>query len=75
MQMETNLCIAVGIDVARLAPMDVYLLGGRIIADEALRKEMFAGGCSREQAISEMLPNQLASLRERILGVVQFKSS
>ncbi len=75
MQMEINLCIAVGIEVARLAPIDVFLLGGRIIADEALRQAMLAGRCSREEAISEMLPNQLASLRERVLGVVQFKSS
>jgi hypothetical protein len=66
MQMETELCVAVGFDVARMQPMDVFLLAGKILGDEAFRKYRAAGGSA-----ASLTPAQRTALRERVTGVVQ----
>jgi hypothetical protein len=55
---------------------DVYLLEGKIIRDEELRKRAmkFLEGSilpkgARERAIAEMTPAERVALRDRILGV------
>jgi len=44
MKMETELFVAIGFDVARMQPMDVYLLAGKIIGDPLFAKYRAAGG-------------------------------
>jgi hypothetical protein len=75
MQSFVNLCTAAGIDVARLELFDMYLFAGRIINDGPLCKGMLAAGTSREDVIAAMTQAERAALRDRVLGVVQFKQS
>ena len=58
MKLQTTLCIALGIPVRVMEPMDVYLAGGKII------QAMPAG--DRIQAIEEMTPAERRDLRERV---------
>jgi hypothetical protein len=67
---------AVGIDVRPMEAMDVYLLEGKIIHDEELRKRAlkFLEGSilpknARIRAIREMTPAERIALRDRIMGV------
>jgi hypothetical protein len=71
-----ELVTAVGIDVRPMDAVDVYLLQGKIIRDEELRKRAlkFLEGSilpkgARERAIQEMTPAERVALRDRILGV------
>jgi hypothetical protein len=66
MKMETELCLAAGFDVARMQPMDVFLLAGKIVADPLFAKYRAAGGSAET-----LTPALRANLRERISGVVQ----
>jgi len=73
MRVQAALCRAAGIDVARLDPMEMYLLGGSIIHDEELRKRALTGGSiDRMAAIQAMSPQERAALRERVCGVLRF---
>jgi hypothetical protein len=71
-----RLVLAVGIDVRRMDEIDVYLLAGKIIRDEDLRKRclphlrgsILAAG-TRVRVIREMTPTERTELRDRILGV------
>jgi hypothetical protein len=67
MKTESELCMAVGFDVARMQPMDVFLLAGKIIQDESFSKYRAAGGTAET-----LTPAQRAELRERVSGVVTF---
>ena len=67
MKMETELCMAVGFDVARMQPMEVFLLAGKIIQDVEFFKHRVAGG-----SVETLTPAQRAELRERVSGVVAF---
>jgi hypothetical protein len=81
MQDLVDLCVAAGINVARFELIDMYLIAGRIINDFelfqraiALSKSyaMLASGL-REEALAAMSKTDRAALRDRVLGVVQFK--
>ncbi len=69
MRTQLALCRAAGIDVARLDPMEMYLIGGRIIHDDALRS---LRSMDKLQAIQAMSAEQRAELRERVCGVLKF---
>jgi hypothetical protein len=84
MQEFVDLCIAAGINVARLELIDMFLIAGRIINDFELFQKAIALSKSygyhamlppglREEAMAAMTPAERAALRERVLGVVQFK--
>jgi hypothetical protein len=73
MVLEINLCLAAGIDISKMIPMDIYLTGGQIIKDEELttRAERFiVGGVlpngSRAKALAGMSAAEKAALRARI---------
>jgi hypothetical protein len=81
MQLETDLCLAAGIDVARLAPIDVYLLGGKIINDWELTRKALAlprdsavlGSNARKFVLNAMPASDRAALRDRILGITPIR--
>ena len=68
MQSELELVVAAGFDAKKLSLIQVYDLGGRIIHDEELRREMVAAGnpLDRAQILRCMHPADLAALRDRI---------
>jgi hypothetical protein len=73
MRTQLALCKAAGIDVSRLDPMEMYLIGGRIIHDEELRTRALTGSSvDRMAAIQAMSPQERADLRERVCGVLRF---
>ena len=73
MRTQLALCKAAGIDVSRLDPMEMYLIGGRIIHDEELRVRALRGSSiDRMKAIQEMTAEERTNLRERVCGVLKF---
>jgi hypothetical protein len=73
MRLQTELCIALGIPVRVMEPMDVYLTGGRIIQDADLsrRAESLIVGSvmpagARLKIIEAMTPAERRDLRERV---------
>jgi hypothetical protein len=85
MQGFVNLCTAAGIDVARLQPFDMFLIVGKLVDDTELFKRAVAmrdakdsaviDGEARLRALAAMTQAERAALRDRVLGVVQFKQS
>jgi hypothetical protein len=79
MQSEVELCKAAGIDVARMTPMDVFLLASRIISDPELTKKALAlpRDCAlmadgdRTFILNAMTVSERAALRDRVMGVLQ----
>jgi hypothetical protein len=81
MQASVDLCNAAGIDVSRMAPMDVFLLEGRIINDWPLTKKalalprdnaMLCQG-ARAFVLNAMPASERAALRDRVLGVTPIR--
>lgn len=70
-----QMCMAAGINVRNLGPLEVYELCGKIINDSALTEASIGQGISRVQAMKEMSPEERVALRERVTGVVQFPGS
>ena len=75
-----QLCMAAGINVRNLQPIDVYHLSGKIIEDSLLTskaRELSPGAVLqpgvREQVLVAMTPEERAALRERVTGVVPFR--
>jgi hypothetical protein len=81
MQEFVDLCVAAGINVARIELIDMYLIAGRIIQDFELFQRTIALSKSyslvpsglRVQALAAMTKADRWALRERVLGVVQLK--
>ena len=84
MQEFVDLCVAAGINVARLELIDMYVIAGRIINDFELFQKAIALAKSygyhsmlppglREEALAAMTKADRWALRERVLGVVQLK--
>jgi hypothetical protein len=85
MQEFVDLCVAAGINVARLELIDMYLIAGRIIQDFELFTKAIALAKSngdrgamlrpglREAVLHSMTKADRWALRERVLGVVQVK--
>ena len=73
MQMQTELCVELGISVRDMDPMDVYLTGGKILRDEVVQKKalkylkgsILPMGSSR-QAIQDMTDAERRALLERV---------
>ena len=70
---EINLCLHAGFDISRMEPMDIYLLGGRIIKDvklTTLAEKFIVGGIlprgSRAKALAAMSDADKAALRQRV---------
>jgi hypothetical protein len=80
--METELCLAAGINIRNMEPMDVYLTACRILDDVELRKaaEKYLKGAVMPQGARKFVLNswpeaKRIALRERVVGVVQFPRS
>lgn len=82
MKMLFELCIAAGLDVARLAPVEMFLLGGKIINDWELSKRALA--LPRDRAVLDpdvrrfvlnaMTASERAALRDRVLGITPIRN-
>ena len=79
MQASIDLCKAVGLDVNKMEPTEIYMASGRILADEPLRQATlkFLTGSVLEsdaypKAIAGMTPTERVALRERVSGIVAF---
>jgi hypothetical protein len=70
-----QLCMAAGINVRNIGPMDVYMVSGKIINDSALTAASIGQGISRVQALKAMSSAERVALRERVTGVVPFPGS
>jgi hypothetical protein len=68
MQSELNLVVAAGFDASKFSLMEVYDLGGNIIRDEDLRREMLAAGypLDRVRVLRSMAEADRAALRDRV---------
>jgi hypothetical protein len=68
MQSELELVVAAGFDASTLSLMNVYDIGGNIIRDEDLRREMLAAGypLDRIKVLRSMGEADRASLRDRV---------
>jgi len=69
-----QMCMAAGINPRNIGPMEVYELAGKIINDSALTAASIGQGISRIQALKEMSSDERVALRERVTGVVPFRS-
>lgn len=77
-----EMCVAAGINIRNMEPMDVYLTAGNILRDEELRLECLKhlnGSVLPVGVRAEVLKSwpeaKRIALRERVAGVVQFPRS
>lgn len=82
MKLWAEMCVAAGINIRNMEPIDVYLMGGKIMRDEILRKAALVrleGSVLPEGSSVEVLKSwpeaKRIALRERVAGVVQFQGS
>jgi hypothetical protein len=68
MKSELELVTAAGFDPSKLSLIELYDIGGRIIHDEQLRREMLAAGnpLDRVRILRCMHKSDLAALRDRV---------
>ena len=68
MKLEIALCTAAGINIRNYQPLDVYMLGGKIIQDGYLMKLSIDNNATREFVMRELMTTpQLQALRQRVL--------
>jgi len=68
MKLEIALCTAAGINIRNYQPLDVYMLGGKIIQDGYLTKLSIDNNATREFVMRELMTTpQLQALRQRVL--------
>jgi hypothetical protein len=82
MKMEIDLCLAAGINIRNMEPIDVYLTACKILDDVELRKaaEKYLKGAILPMGTSAFVMNswpeaKRIALRERVAGVVQFRGA
>jgi len=82
LDMQVELLGAIGINVAKMTPGEVFDMAGVALRDSELQTKAEAfithgimPSGSRVQAIKKMSPADRLRLRERVTGVVQFPRS
>jgi hypothetical protein len=78
MKAMVEICVAAGIDVRNLEPLDVFLVAGKIIHDSEIHEMHVASGkgiVDTVEAIGSMTPVQRRELRERACGVIPIRRS
>ena len=73
LDMQVELLQAIGINVGKMTPGEVYEIAGRAINDKELSILAGPGSGSRARAVRAMSPADRLRLRERVTGVVPFR--
>jgi hypothetical protein len=76
MKEMVEICLAAGIDVRNLEPLDVFQVAGKIIHDIAIHEIHVASGkgvVDTVEAIGSMTPVQRRELCERACGVIPIR--